>query len=556
MDDSEVPINQEPTPNTNNTPLSHPNEPVSEGNTAPPPATAEPTIVKKPTKKSSTWLILIIVVVIIVVGLGIWYAVAHKSSTNTTTVKKDIPLITYGFNNNPLNLFYPSQAAWLSGTNTIDEQMFEGLVAFNKGTQIVPELAAGWTNPNTTTWIFTLKQNIYYHDGDTVTAQDVIYSWQQLNTQNQDLASYTTSTIKSIQALNNNTVEITTTAPDPVLLNRLTGLFILDSKAPSGTQPWELGTGPYTVKPSTTPTANSLDLVAFNNWHGGHIYTKAIDYVFYSDPAKATAALNAGKVDVVDDISTTDAATIKSSNLKVFTPPSLTVDFIGFYTLNPSSPIANAKVREAIDLTINPATVLKVYNVPGTTIDQVIPSQVPGYNQSITPPTINLTEAKQLLTAAGYPNGFTLNFGIGEPAQAAGQEIATELKQIGITTNLEVATSEGTYFADIDNGTYQASYEGYSTNITDGSDILAYWQNASFYNNTTFDSQLAQANTIFNPTQRLTVLQQAEQTLLNDYAYVPLFQHSYLFASNKNITFPLGCYDGDLDTMFANVYQN
>ncbi|MGD0284724.1 MAG: ABC transporter substrate-binding protein, partial [Candidatus Saccharimonadales bacterium] len=202
--------------------------------TSPPePPKTESTEAKKPSKKSHLWLYIIIVVIVIIAALGTWYGV-HKSNNQSSTTKKDIPLITYGFDNNPLNVFYPS-AAEFGGPMVMNEQIFEGLVSFTNGTQIVPDLATSWTNPNTDTWIFTLRPNTYYHDGDVVTAQDVVYSWQQLNAQDQNLASYTTSTIKNVQATNNNTVEITTTAPDPVLLNRLTNLYIIDSKAPKGT---------------------------------------------------------------------------------------------------------------------------------------------------------------------------------------------------------------------------------------------------------------------------------------------------------------------------------
>jgi peptide/nickel transport system substrate-binding protein len=507
-------------------------------------------------KKSHLWLYLIIVVVIIVVGLGIWYAVAHKSNTSTATTKKDIPLITYGFHNNPLNVFYPNPAV-VGGMWMMNEQIFEGLVGFKDGAKIVSDLASGWTNPNTTTWIFTLKPNVYYHDGDKVTAQDVVYSWQQVNAQSPQLASFTTSTISNVKAVNNTTVEITTTAPDPVLLNRLTNLWVIDSKAPKGTQPWELGTGAYTVKTGTTPSANNIDLVAFNKWHGGHIYTRAIDYVFYSDPTKAVTALIAGKVDLVDAITPSNIAQIKKdSNLAVITQPPVVVNYIGFNTLTANSPIANPKIREAIDLTVNPTAVLNVLGPDsGTAIDQVVPPDIPGYNLAITRPAINLTLAKQLVSEAGYPNGVTINLGDSPPGAVVGQEIAKELAPIGITVKLDIATDEGTYFNDISNGTYQAFYEAYGSSIADGSDILAYWQNAPFYNNPTFDAQVTKANQTFNPTQRLADLEQASQTLVNDNAIIPLFLNSFYSASKKGFVFPLGAYDTDINTFFSSVYQ-
>ncbi len=568
MNDSETPLSNQQNDNKEEkeeTSMAQPSEPsptstpepAPEKPTAPlttPPMAIKPAEVTTSSKKSKhLWLYLVIVIVIIAAGVGAWYATRNKNSTSSSVnTKKDISLLTYGYNNNPLNVFYPSSSA--NTTLAVSEQIFEGLVKFNNGTQIVPDLAASWTNPNTTTWDFTLQPNVLFHDGDTVTAQDVVYTWQQINANNPQIASYATSTIKDVTALNTKEVEITTTAPDPVLLNRLTNLWIVDSKAKTGTQPWDLGTGAYTVKPNTTPSTNAVDLVAFNNWHGGNIYTKAINYVFYADPSKATTALNAGQIDLADNLSTANATQLSKTNYQVLTPPSLLVDFIGFNNVNKSLPTANAKIRQAIDLTIDPSAVLKAYGVSGNPIDQVIPPQLPGFNSAIVRPALNTTQAKQLVSSV-YPNGVTIDFGVGEPALAAGQEIAKELLPIGITAKLDVATDEGTFFNNINNGVYSAFYFGNGSSIADASDVLGGWQGAPFYDNTTFDSQLAKANQTFDPSQRLTELQQASQTLVSDNAYIPLFQHSYIFASKKGIVYPLGTYDNDINTFFSNVYQ-
>ena len=437
----------------------------------PPPPLTTPTVETKHLKKSHKWLFIVIAIVVICVGIGAWYEFVHKSNTSTATTKKDIPLITYAIYQNPMNVFYPS-AAEFGGAMIMNEQIFEGLVSFTNGTQIVPDLATSWTNPNTDTWIFTLRPNVYYHDGDKVTAQDVVYSWQQLNAQDQNLASYTTSTIKNVQATNNTTVEITTTAPDPVLLNRLIGLYIIDSKAPKGTQPWELGTGAYTVKPGITPTANTLDLVAFNNWHGGHVYTRAINYIFYSNTSKSVSDLISGKVNLVDNVQAKDIAKVKKDlNLTLTEQPPIVTSYLAFNTLTANSPVANPKIRQAIDLTLNPAAVLNVLGPDsGTAINQVLPTSIPGYNPSIVRPTINLTEAEQLVQEV-YPNGVTINLGDSPTGLSVGQEIAKELAPIGITVILDVANSEDEYFTDINNGTYQTFFESYGSSIADGSDV-------------------------------------------------------------------------------------
>ncbi|MGD0284648.1 MAG: ABC transporter substrate-binding protein, partial [Candidatus Saccharimonadales bacterium] len=298
------------------------------------------------------------------------------------------------------------------------------------------------------------------------------------------------------------------------------------------------------------------DLVAFNKWHGGHIYTRAINYIFYANSSDAVSALISGKVNLVDSVQPADMTKIKKySNLTVTETPPVETTYLAFNTLTANSPLANPKIREAIDLTLNPADILKAEGPDsGTAIDQVLPPQIPGYNQSIVRPAINLTEAKQLVLAA-YPNGVTINLGNSPTGEVAGQEIVNELAPIGITVKQDVANSEGEYFGDIANGTYQTFFETYGSSISDGSDVLSYWQNAPFYDNPTFDAEVTKADQTFDPAQRLADLQQASQTLISDNAIIPLYQNSYYTASKKGFVFPIGTYDSDLDTFFSTAYQ-
>ncbi|MEI9914020.1 MAG: ABC transporter substrate-binding protein [Candidatus Saccharibacteria bacterium] len=246
---------------------------------------SQPPTVPAQKKSKKLLLSMVLIVVIVIIAGGAYMLTKNHNKTKTTGGKKDIALIKYGFDNDPLNSFYPADSS-NSGPLPVQSQIFEGLVSFQHGTQIKPQIASSWSNPNDTTWIFNIKPHIYYHDGDTATAQDVVYTWQQINQNDPSYAAYLTNTIKDVKAINNSTVEITTTSPDPILLNRLASMFIIDSKAPKGTPAWGLGAGAYTVKPDTTPSENSLDLVAFNKWNGGHIYTKAVDYTSLRKPGK------------------------------------------------------------------------------------------------------------------------------------------------------------------------------------------------------------------------------------------------------------------------------
>ena len=125
-----------------NTP-SPPNTPA----TVPPPAQDQTnqSVLLTNNKKSKRNLLIGLLVIVVIVIAGVGVLLNHHHSTNKSG-KQDIALIRYGIDNNPLNAFYPSNAA-TQGPSEIQPQIFDGLVTFRNGTQIVPDLATSWTNP-------------------------------------------------------------------------------------------------------------------------------------------------------------------------------------------------------------------------------------------------------------------------------------------------------------------------------------------------------------------------------------------------------------------------
>ena len=332
-------------------------------------------------------------------------------------------------------------------------------------------------------------------------------------------------------------------------------MYILDSKAPTGAKPWELGTGPFTVKPGTNPSNNNLDLVAFNKWHGGHSYTRALDYIFYADPAKAVSDLEAGKINLADEISLQNENANLKNNYHIFTGEALGVNALTFDTKNPAYPTYNIKIRQALGLAINNQEVMTQSQQTGTPVNQIVPPSLPGYSTDI--PTIkqNIQEAAALVKQAGYPNGVTINLGVGEPILNVAQEIAKEVKPAGININIQEATDEGQFFNTIGSGGYQSWIAEFPTAVIDGTDILQAFEDSAWYHNSTFDQELNSAQTTFNADQRLTDLQAASLTLSKNSAYVPLYQLSNLNVGDKNIVVPFVYYDSDLNTFFPFVYQ-
>lgn len=552
MDQEPTQIQPEPTPQQ------PPVEPAApDGATSPPPLPTpgnrisprtpgngpQENVGKKPNKGKLVAVVIIVVLILAGGGWALWKYVLHKAkpavNTNPVAVKNDIPLLRYGDFEGAMNTFYPKTDTD-NITLNMNTQIFEGLVSYQDRTKIVPNLATSWTNPDDSTWVFKLRSGVKYHDGNTMTAADVKSSIAAIK-QNADFNIYDDS-IKSVDAVDDQTVKITTNAPDPVLLNKLAFLFVIDSKGPATAKPYDLGSGPYTVKTGTTPDEDNVDLVAFDGYHGGHIYTREVTYKLYTDPnnseAQALADLKAGKLDFAGfftDIKNINSA--KSAGLSSLEVPDLNVPNLIFNTKKAGSPLQKLGVRQAIYETIDIPALLKAIgrdNPANTPATQVVTKEIPGYNPAITRPAVNLDHAKQLLAQAGYPNGVTITLTAATVASDVANELARQLKTVGITLKLDLQPPNNQLFAFVQSGKVEMFYSTLGPDFLDGAEVFAQAYQTPNYSNATINALLDQAGKTTDSGKRLQILQQVSKLGMDDLAVAPLYYrvNEYLAKSN------------------------
>ncbi len=176
---------------------------------------------------------------------------------------------------------------------------------------------------------------------------------------NYPIGQYIPYTIKSAVADGTYAVKVTTAQPDPVLTRELTEFWIWDTSDTKTPNNPVNGTGPYQLKPGTKLNKNSLQLVADNSYHGGKPSVKRLDFSFYQDGSALDNALKQNKIDIADltaDYASVPQATKDGSKLLNVLAP--TVYMILPNTIKPG-PLQNIKVRQAIYMTLNPATLEK-----------------------------------------------------------------------------------------------------------------------------------------------------------------------------------------------------
>jgi peptide/nickel transport system substrate-binding protein len=495
------------------------------------------------------WLrLFIILLVVAALGIGGWFLYQkHKDDSKAVTSSsqsKEIPLLKIGIKGAAYGSLYPdmSPSSYSFLTNS---QIFEGLVRYENKSKIVPALASNWTNPDSKTWTFTVKNGVKFHDGHTLTAKDVKYSLDTVIASDSELAQTFASTISTVEVVGNNQVKIMTNVPDPTLLNRLAFLYVIDANLPKDEDPSMAGTGPYKIKPGAKPTDKNVQMVAVNNYHGGTPKVRALSFGYEDDSASLIKAFKAHEYNIIGAVPVDQVTSVKGATEFISSEPD--TDYIGFNTVKPG-PLQNKLVREAIRYAADPEAIGKARGNQITPLSQLIPESIPGYNPSINPYKRDVAKAKKLLTEAGYPNGVTLRFSTTD-SQEVVDEITTNLKEAGITLTLDRHPDFDEFIDYFSSGKAELYSVEYSSDTLDGLDIYNTTLDSANYNNPKLTALLNQAGATVDPAKRLKLLQDAAVVIDQDVAIVPLSTENSVWLLDKNYVI-----QQDMPSSFISVY--
>lgn len=320
----------------------------------------------------------------------------------------------------------------LSLTNGVHAWVYESLVYYNKKFEIEPMLATKWELKTPTQMRFYLRKGVRFHDGSTLTADDVVFSIARARDKQSNFGIYAQG-IDKVVKVDDLTVDILLEAPNPVLLRQLTELRILNkawAEKNNSVRPKDArskdetfahrntnGTGPMMLKEWQTDVKSVL--VRNPNWWGKleDDITEVIYLPIKSD-ATRTAALLSGEVDMLLDPPPQDTPRLRQNDrLKVLEGAENRTIFLGmdqFSNELPGSdvkgrnPLKDVRVRkalyQAIDIDAIKRSIMRGQSQP---TGSIIATQVLGWNKDNDKRLpFDVNAAKALLAQAGYPNGF------------------------------------------------------------------------------------------------------------------------------------------------------
>ncbi|HWX49573.1 MAG TPA: ABC transporter substrate-binding protein [Roseomonas sp.] len=343
-----------------------------------------------------------------------------------------------------LSAWPPNLQPWAStgvSAGTVKLLIHRSLVSYDAKGELRGELAESWSLDDSGAWVFRLRPNAVFHNGEPVTAEDVKWTLEQIAGERSTAYMRTQfQRVERIETPDAQTVRLVTKEPVATLPHWFGGynMAMVWRKSPPN-EP--VGAGPYRL--TGQERGSSLELTAFDRFYKpGLPKLKRIRFLVYADENLRAAALQSGDVDMVEYVPWQSMAAVESDpalKLDAVDGPFMDVLFNGT-----RGPFADARVRRAVAHAIRREDIVKsAFFGRGSPLEGVpIPRDTPWYDEQLAHGwNYDPARAKALLAEAGHPDGFqttllaTAQFGMHKDTAEVVQQ---HLAAIGIQCELRL----------------------------------------------------------------------------------------------------------------------
>lgn len=435
--------------------------------------------------------------------------------------------------------------------------VFDTLVDVDENLQLMPGLALSWEPVDDTTWDFTLRQGVKFHDGSDFTAEDAKFSIERIPevTGPMSMTLYT-KYVESVEVIDDYTLRVHTNGIAPALPNDFTRLFVVPSETgmDAGNEEFNsgekaIGTGPYRLI-SWEPKGDMV-LERFDDFWGDAPHWATVTRKEIPDDAARVAALRSGQVDMINYVPASDYLALQNNDaLETFMSDSV-------YILNiaPSvkdeepqpikvngvevdgNPLQDLRVRTALDLAINRDVLVNVVlEGLGTPANQLMPEGFFGYTDGIGDKPYDLEQARALLAEAGYPDGFEIDFTCTSNRVPGDSVVCEALAQmwsrLGLTVNAQ-ALNGTVFFPAAAREEYTMTMSAWGTLTGEAAytyGALVHTKdpekgfgnfNRTGYSNPEFDAVFGEGTQTLDADARRTLYEQASLIAMEDRALIP-----------------------------------
>ena len=440
--------------------------------------------------------------------------------------------------------------------------LFESLTALDNHAKVVPGAAQSWQQVDGTTWVFKLRKNALWSNGEPVTAQDFVYAWHRLvDPKNaaplgSSMGAYVLNgvaitqgklpvTALGVRAIDAGTLEVKTPGPLPFLPYLVANVqfspvprAVVEKYGRDWTKPGNLvGNGAFVLKEWQV---NSKVVVEKNPkyWDAANVVLTRSTYLAVEDNNADLKLYQSGEDDITSRTPPGAYEALKSQYPKEMRNSTLIA--LRFWALNNTDPLLkDVRVRKALSMVIDRELLaskvtadgqLPVYGLSIKGSDGVDPVR---YDWADWPMDKRVAEARKLLAEAGVKPGTRLKYAYNtsDYHKRLALFTAAEWKtKLGLETELE-AMEYKVLIHRRSSAQYQVARHAWFPGYADITGLLALVQCGNDANdnkscNKAGDDLIQQASALSDPVQRRALLTQAVRVEMEDYPMIPLLQMS------------------------------
>jgi peptide/nickel transport system substrate-binding protein len=404
-------------------------------------------------------------------------------------------------------------------------------------------------------WVVTIRPGIEFHNGKTVTADDVIFSLQRiLDPKNPKVgaASIGYVDIKNVKKLSASSLRIPLKFANATFLDDIGQYF--NAIVPVGYDPANpVGTGAFMYK-SFTPGQQSVFTKFPNYWQHGKPYVDTLTIIDFTDDTARVNALLGGQVQAIDNLPTGQISQVQgTSALKVLI--SHTGQWQPFTMRVDQAPFSDVRVRQAMRLIVNrPQMVEQVLSGQGRIANDMYAPFDPAYASGLAQRVQDIDQAKSLLKASGH-GGLTVQLTTAPVFQGvvqAAEVFAQQASAAGVNVKLQKLDTGTFYGPNYLKWTFAQDFwatREYLPQVAQGSLPNSPF-NETHWADPTFIKLIGQGRAELDESKRNQILQQAMTIEYNSGGYIIPYFSNQIDAYSAKLTgfveaksgFPLGNY--------------
>jgi oligopeptide transport system substrate-binding protein len=443
--------------------------------------------------------------------------------------------------------------------------LFEGLTNQDAHGKTVPGVAQSWNSSDNKTWVFTLRKDARWSNGEPVTAQDFVYSWQRLvEPKNSSPFAWfaALSGIENADAITKGQMsadKLGVTATDAthlkVTLSRPVPWFpamvanaamypvpqkVIEQNGDGWTSPGKLvGNGAYQLQDRVV----NEKIVLVRNphyWDDSHSVLTKVTFIPINEESSATKRYRAGDIDITESFPKNMYTLLKKELPgQVYTPDQLGTYYYAFNTQK--GPTADVRVRKALSWSIDRRIIAeKVLGTGEKPAWQFTPDVTAGftpqqsYLQQHSQQELN-AQAKALLSAAGYGPGKPLHLTLLYNTSESHQKIAIAVasmwkKNLGVDVTLQNQEWK-TYIDSRNTGSFDVIRASWVGDYNEPSTFLSlltssHSGNIARFHSADYDAVLAKASQETNLAARNSDYNKAEQIIADQAPIAPIYQYT------------------------------